>query len=205
MFIKNNYNKLFGSLALYMLIFTLLPMFLVLWIKDSNIVLTITVLAAFSSIYFSVDRKKFVEKLTEKRERPSLFMLLFLILAPMGTNIIGGVFSEGLNRLLVLGGLGFENVGAEMAKEIATSPSFFLAFYTCLLAPLIEELVFRNHLLRGIEKPRPWLAILISAIMFAVMHTNLEQSTSLIVTAIYFSYLGIRYSMWGPDFGPCGE
>lgn len=195
---KTQYNKLFGSLSLYMVMFTIVPMLLISFVKNPSIVLSITVFTSFLVIYFSMGKENFIKELTEKRETPSLLMLLFFIFAPMATNVLGGLLSEGVNKVLTLGGLGFVDTGAEMAKEVATSPSFFLALYTCLLAPLFEELVFRNYLLRGMEKPRPWLAVVLSGVMFALMHTNLDQSIGLLFTAIYFSYLGMRYSMWVP-------
>lgn len=195
---NTKYNKLFGSLSLYMVIFTTIPMLLISRVKDTNIVLSITVLTSFLVIYLSMGKEDFIKELTDKREKPSLLMLLFFVFAPMATNVAGGLLSEGVNKVFSLVGLGFVDTGAEMAKEVATSPSLFLALYTCLFAPFFEELVFRNYLLRGMEKPKPWLAVVLSGIMFAMMHTNLDQSIGLVFTAIYFSYLGMRYSMWVP-------
>lgn len=48
----------------------------------------------------------------------------------------------------------------------------------CLLAPLVEEMVFRGAILRsllGKWKARPWLAIVVSALLFAVIHGNPAQ------------------------------
>lgn len=165
---KTQYNKLFGSLSLYMVMFTIVPMLLISFVKNPSIVLSITVFTSFLVIYFSMGKENFIKELTEKRETPSLLMLLFFIFAPMATNVLGGLLSEGVNKVLTLGGLGFVDTGAEMAKEVATSPSFFLALYTCLLAPLFEALVFRNYLLRGMVKPRPWLVVVSSGVMFAL-------------------------------------
>lgn len=194
---KQSYNKLFASLTIYMVIFSIVPMLLILFIKDTNLILSLTVLAAFLAVFLMMDRKRFFQALKETRQAPG-WLLIFLIFAPMATNILGGLFSEGLNKLLMLVGLEFEKTSSEMAREVATSLSLMLALYTCLLAPLFEEFVFRGYLLRSIERPKPWLAVVLSGVMFAIMHTNLGQTTSLIVTAIYFSYLGLRYSMWVP-------
>lgn len=71
-----------------------------------------------------------------------------------------------------------------------------IILYSCILGPLFEELVYRNYLSRSIEKPRPWIGICISGLFFALMHTNFDQSISLIPTGIYFGYIALRYSTW---------
>lgn len=46
-----------------------------------------------------------------------------------------------------------------------------------LLAPLVEEMVFRGAILRSLLqwKPNPWVGIAISALLFAVVHMNPAQ------------------------------
>lgn len=192
------YNKLFGGLLIHSLILSFSPLLFRAWTDDLNIVLTLATLAAFVPIFLSMGKQEFLKQLTEKREKVNPIMLILLLLAPMGTNIIGAMLGIGMNKLLALAGLSITQTGAEMAKEVAESPGFFLALYTCLIAPVFEEFAFRNNLLRGMEKPRPWLAVILSGVMFALMHGNLEQSVSLIATAIFFPYLAKRYSMWVP-------
>ena len=50
-------------------------------------------------------------------------------------------------------------------------------FVVGLLAPLAEEMVFRGAILRSLLrwKPNPWIGIVISAILFAVIHMNPAQ------------------------------
>ncbi len=62
---------------------------------------------------------------------------------------------------------------------------------TCLLAPIIEEILMRGFLLYGLSihygKPK---ALLVSAILFALLHFNLEQTLSALLCGIT---LGLLY------------
>ncbi len=195
---NTNYNKLFGSLIIYSVIFTLLPIGLLSFIKDSSMVLIITAIIAFIPIYFAMGHVEFIHQLTQKRERVNPLFLVLLALAPMGSNIIGGVVEAGIKSILKLFGLSIFNTAGEMASEITSVPTLSVILYTCIIAPLVEELVFRNYLYRKIEKPKPWVAVVTTGIVFAFMHNNFDQSISVIPTGIYFSYLAYRYSIWVP-------
>lgn len=194
----SKYNKLFGSLLAYLIIFTFLPVFLLGKFKDGNIVLIITMLAAFLPTLFSMGIPEFKNQLLQNREKVHPIFLIFLILAPTGTNVIGGVIESGIKSLLIIFGFSFAQTVAEMSKEITTMPTIQLALYTCIIAPVFEEFIFRNYLTRTIEKPRPIIGILISGLFFGLMHTNFDQAIGVIPTGIYFSYLAYRYSMWVP-------
>lgn len=193
---KTKYNKLFGGLILHLLIFTLVPMIFLGKIKNTSTILIITAIVAFIPTYIIMGHSEFMNQLTQRRERVNPLFIICLALAPMATNIIGGLVEEGIKKVLTLFGLSFFKTTAEMANEIMTMPSLSIILYTCLLAPLFEELVYRNYLSRSIEKPRPWLGICISGLLFALMHTNFDQSISLVPTGIYFGYLALRYSTW---------
>lgn len=64
-----------------------------------------------------------------------------------------------------------------------------------LLAPLVEELVFRGAILRALFrqwKSRPWLCITVSAAIFAVVHGNPAQMPHAVVIGILLGWMYVR-------------
>ena len=76
-----------------------------------------------------------------------------------------------------------------------------LCFVSIILAPIIEEIVFRGLIQHHLEKLMPfWLALLLSAICFGVWHRNLGQFVYTFVMAliwgvIYHATGSIRHTM----------
>ena len=75
---------------------------------------------------------------------------------------------------------------SDLPFELNTVPQLFIAIFGLALLPaVIEELLFRGVILNGLlSKFKPVYAILLSAVMFMLMHGTLQQT-------IYQLYLGI--------------
>ncbi|MCC8140972.1 MAG: CPBP family intramembrane metalloprotease, partial [Lachnospiraceae bacterium] len=73
--------------------------------------------------------------------------------------------------------------------------------YVVILAPVIEEIIFRGLVFGYARKVFPvWLAILFQAALFGIYHWNLTQGIYAFVLGIFLGYLclkgpGIRYSI----------
>ena len=67
-------------------------------------------------------------------------------------------------------------------------------FVVGLLAPLAEELVFRGAILRSLLKwnSRPWVAILISAVLFSAAHMNPAQMPHTFLVGLLLGWLYYR-------------
>ena len=64
---------------------------------------------------------------------------------------------------------------------------------TCILAPILEELLCRGVIMRGIlRKSTPWKAILWSAFIFAVIHMNPWQSIPAFAFGVLFGWVYYR-------------
>lgn len=92
---KTKYNKLFGGLILHLLIFTLVPMIFLGRIKNTSTILIITAIVAFIPTYIIMGHSEFMNQLTQRRERVNPLFIICLALAPMATNIIGGLVEGG--------------------------------------------------------------------------------------------------------------
>ena len=67
-------------------------------------------------------------------------------------------------------------------------------FVVGLMAPLVEELVFRGAILRALLrwKSNPWIGIVISAVMFSVIHMNPAQMPHAFLIGILLGWMYYR-------------
>lgn len=74
---------------------------------------------------------------------------------------------------------------AETMEEFIGDETFSLILYTVIAAPIAEELVFRGATLNHLKKALPfWIANIIQAVLFGVMHMNIVQG-------IYAFFIGL--------------
>ena len=76
-----------------------------------------------------------------------------------------------------------------------TGPNLFSGIagilHSCIIVPIVEEIGFRGIFLAGLLKSRcrPWLAILITAIVFALFHMSLVKIISTFGFGIIIGWL----------------
>lgn len=95
----------------------------------------------------------------------------------------------------------YEHIGLEMEKDterifegLMKEPWGYVA--GGILAPLVEEIVFRGAILRTLlglmSKKNHWVAILISAAIFGVVHGNLAQFVNALVMGLVLGWMYYR-------------
>ena len=72
----------------------------------------------------------------------------------------------------------------------------------CLIGPLAEEAIFRGAIERRLleKKWNPWFAIVISAILFAVVHGNFAQGMTAIIMGCFMGWIYYRTRCIMPCF-----
>lgn len=74
-------------------------------------------------------------------------------------------------------------------KEMA-SGSFAMTVCVCLLAPVLEEMLFRGIILRSfLQQYSKWTAIVGSATLFGFFHLNLYQYVGALITGLFLGWL----------------
>jgi uncharacterized protein len=70
----------------------------------------------------------------------------------------------------------------------------------CLVAPVLEEMLFRGIVLRSFLKQYPPLtAMVLSALIFAIAHFRIYQSVAALVVGLMLAWLYVRTrSLWAP-------
>ena len=122
----------------------------------------------------------------------------YLLSKPWGTLLWVALFSLG--TIIPLSFL-YEQLGIEMdenTQQIITSmmkePWGYVA--VGILAPLAEEVVFRGAILRTLlgimSKKNHWVAIMISAAIFGVVHANLAQFINALLMGLILGWMYYR-------------
>ncbi|MBR3969645.1 MAG: CPBP family intramembrane metalloprotease [Ruminococcus sp.] len=88
---------------------------------------------------------------------------------------------------------------AQEAVEAATSGSTSLSmlFYAGFVAPVFEEIIYRGFMMQSLEKTglNKGYAILVSSILFGVMHGNFAQAPFAFVVGMILGYTAMEYGI----------
>ena len=114
--------------------------------------------------------------------------LLFLILM----TVIFKFVSEMLRQFLGLDG---QSLNQSNLQSIFQEQPLLIAVFACIIGPLMEELLFRQILLRYLRKSLPtWLSIFIASLAFALTHMH-NLSLSEWVGAVGYLGGGLAFSI----------
>ena len=157
---------------------------------DGTLQITAPMLIVSSAIYSIITLIIFLWKKWSEvsgnylRTRPG-GVLLWAAVAALGTVIPSEVFLELVS---------LPDVNSDILGEVMGSRWGFLSI--CSLAPLVEELVFRGAILRALLQGMNshWVAIVVSALLFALVHMNPAQMPAAFILGIV---LGFAY--WWTD------
>ena len=112
--------------------------------------------------------------------------LLFLL------TILFGLLSEIVKQVLGLSGQGLNEANIQTAFK---EQPLLIGVFACVIGPLVEELFFRQILLRYLRKSLPsWLSILLVGIVFALTHMH-NVSLSEWVGAVGYLGGGLAFSI----------
>ncbi len=105
-------------------------------------------------------------------------------------------------------------VGTELVSALSSTEGYFVI---CMLAPLAEEVVFRGALIQSLqrwgrermgkdtftaaEETRiGWLAIIVSALLFAIVHLNPAQMPHALIVGLLLGWIYVRTGSLVPCF-----
>ena len=112
--------------------------------------------------------------------------LLFIL------TILFGLLSEMLRQMLGLSGQGLNEANIQTAFK---EQPLLIAVFACVIGPLVEELFFRQILLRYLRKSLPtWLSVFLVGLAFALTHMH-SLSLSEWVGAVGYLGGGLAFSI----------
>ena len=123
--------------------------------------------------------------------------LLRYIAIGLWLQLLLGYAAELLSKLFANSGFHLTaapdlSAGDSMTKLLLT------VLYSCLVAPLTEELVFRGVILKNFSRVSQRLGIFLSAFFFALAHENLPQGILAFFLGIFLAYITISHNSLVP-------
>ena len=153
--------------------------------------LVYVVLALYGSFLF---KDRLIQQWNEIRKTKRKFFFgvltgwLFLILM----TVVFGSISEMLRQFLGLDGQGLNQSNIQSTFQ---EQPLLIAVFACIIGPLVEELFFRQTLLRYLRKSLPtWLSIFIVGLAFALTHMH-SLDLSEWISAVGYLGGGLAFSI----------
>ena len=116
-------------------------------------------------------------------------VVLFMMIGAVG---VGAVIGSVVNFAIVLPfGVNFANSNS-LANLMNGSSAFWRILTVGILAPIVEEFVFRKFLIDRVVKYGEWVAIITSGLMFGLFHGNFSQFFFATAIGGIFAYVYIR-------------
>ena len=138
--------------------------------------------------------------LLEKPRSSHILLALVMIIGTLGVTSLWFSLLEGLSETVPLIGELMDNY-LELAGAFTPNVGYFwLILGISVMAPVVEELLFRGIIQGELRKAMPdWLAIIIQAVVFALFHLEPIQSSYVLLPGLL---LGLAYywsrSIWVP-------
>ncbi|WP_050008127.1 CPBP family intramembrane glutamic endopeptidase [Butyrivibrio sp. WCE2006] len=138
---------------------------------------------ALTGFKFSTPYEKSMQRSLKLSELLSFILFMF----PMG--IIGSLIGSGLASVLsVLSGVTMDDYLSEM---LVNMPLPAVLLLSVILAPIFEEILFRYAVIGYSRRYGEWNAIIISALIFGLIHTNIFQFFYAFFLGIMLGYVYI--------------
>lgn len=140
-------------------------------------------------IAFLCSRTKPQFQRNKKIDLKSVIMLFIII---QGLQLMCSIILVPLQGLFYQAGYSFDD-----AISAASDPSIYFSslIYSVIVAPVMEELFFRGLVMKKMESYGRVFAIVVSAMLFSLMHQNIVQMPITFAMGILFGYIATEYSL----------
>lgn len=127
-----------------------------------------------------------------KQKDMSIKQFISLLCIFMGCQFIFNLGSSLIEKLFNLFGY---TMMAEIESASMLSTTFSMFIYAGVIGPIVEEILYRGIVIKCFEKYGKVFAIVISAILFGIMHTNLPQGAFAFGVGLVLGYISVEYSI----------
>lgn len=93
---------------------------------------------------------------------------------------------------MLLGNVGVELITPNFTMQYDVLNNLLIFASTCIVAPILEELLFRGLILTALRRFGNMYAILITSLLFALVHGNIPQSVPTFFISLVLCYVVIR-------------
>jgi membrane protease YdiL (CAAX protease family) len=110
----------------------------------------------------------------------------------MGAQLVFDVGAALINSLLESSGRSATEL-LEQTMQTMQTPTGLL--YVCIVAPIVEELIFRGAIMRSLERFGLNFSIVLSALIFGLFHIFTVQAVFAFFMGLILGYIASRYSI----------
>lgn len=162
----------------------------------SSIVTVLFIGIPFLVSYFVLRKKKITGIIplgTTYNKKASTYMVMFFL--PL---TLISTFAINLVSIIVQTILGISfSTGADDLAVGSVSEFLFMTLSVAVIPAILEEVTIRGVLLQPLRRFGDVFAILVSALVFSLLHGNMVQVPYTIVAGIYFGYVAVATgSLW---------
>ncbi|SEK53013.1 hypothetical protein SAMN02910353_00820 [Ruminococcus sp. YRD2003] len=160
--------------------------------KAGSMIVGVVIGVAFLILFFI--KALPLKKIFAHHGKMTFSKLIMLICVLMSCQLIFTFIDEGVEWLLNQVGLSLQQA-IEMSQAGSTTVSMFL--YASILGPIAEEIVYRGFVMHTFERAGcgKFCSILVSAILFGIMHANPTQSVFAIYVGVVFGYAAMEFGL----------
>lgn len=126
-------------------------------------------------------------------KRPSAGRFVEMICYMMVAQIIFSVMATGVEA--AANRFGYSFMGSIEAAT-GTSSTISMVLYAGIFGPVFEEIIYRGFLMKSLQRYGKTFAILVSAVVFGLMHGNPLQSVFACMAGVIFGYAAMEYSIY---------
>ncbi|KRN09165.1 CAAX amino protease [Liquorilactobacillus mali KCTC 3596 = DSM 20444] len=160
--------------------------------NNSGLPYLIAVGAGLFVIFVNMTPKMRKQTFASSKRKLTAGVFFSLVTIIMTSQIVLGVYSSLFEHVVNL--IGYSST--EQLKEATdTSQTISMLLYAGIFGPVTEEIVFRGFLLRSLEKYGQGFAIILSAYMFGLYHSNFIQTPFAFVVGLILGYVALTYGI----------
>ncbi|MEY8320935.1 type II CAAX endopeptidase family protein [Lachnospiraceae bacterium 46-61] len=128
----------------------------------------------------------------QKKHKITLKTMITFYILMQGLQLLGNYILIPMNIVAELMGYSFDE-----AISLASDSSILLSafIYSVIVAPIAEEILCRGIIMTYLEKYGKTFAVLITAMLFGLLHQNIVQFPITMMIGVLFGYLAQRYSL----------
>lgn len=161
------------------------------WLANPDINLLLSVLPMYligMPLLILLVRRVPAEQVEKHEMKPGQFAVAAIICFGLvyASNIVGNVFTIIIG---ILKGGAVQNIIADVATSVNI---FFVLIYMVLIAPFMEEYVFRKLIVDRAVRYGQGVAVLLSGLMFGLFHGNLNQFVYAFVLGLFLAFLYVK-------------
>ena len=141
---------------------------------------------------FKKERRQFIP---DKGYKPIPAEALLMFLAGMSAGALGNMITSFINSIVdSIFGTGeipdaFEGMTPQNIPELAV-----FGFCICVIAPIIEEFIFRDILLKPLRAYGDMTAVIVTGLIFGLYHGNFDQFAYAFLLGTFYSMIAVRYN-----------